>query len=75
MRYIPESEYVSLCDKFLQDLAHDIAFSGLSISEIAKGTRLRWPTVYNASQGVAVRMENAIRIRHFLSEYRKTQER
>lgn len=66
MRNIPESEYVDCCDRFLQELAQAIAFSGLTISQIAKGTRLRWATVYNASQGVGIRMENAIRIRHFL---------
>lgn len=67
MRYIPESEFTAHFDQCLLELARAIAFSGLSLSEIAKGTRLKWDTVYAASQGRAVRMDNAERIRYYLS--------
>ena len=67
VRYIPESEFTANLDQCLLGLARAIAFSGLSLSEIAKGTRLKWDTVYAASQGRAVRMDNAERIRYFLS--------
>ena len=67
VRYIPESEFTAHFDQCLLELARAIAFSGLSISEIAKGARLKWDTVYAASQARPVRMDNAERIRYFLS--------
>ena len=66
VRYIPESEFTAHFDQCLLELARAIAFSGLSISEIAKGARLKWDTVYAASQARPVRMDNAERIRYFL---------
>ncbi len=71
-RYIPESEFTANLDQCLLELARAIAFSGLSLSEIARGTRLKWDTVYAASQGKAVRMDNAERIRYFLKVHKNT---
>ena len=71
-RYIPESEFTANLDQCLLELARTIAFSGLSLSEIARGTRLKWDTVYAASQGKAVRMDNAERIRYFLRVHQNT---
>lgn len=68
MRYIPEMEFNEDYERTLRELARSIAFSGLTIAEIAKGTRMKWSTVYNASQGIAVRMESACRIRYYLKQ-------
>lgn len=72
VRYIPESEFTAHFDQCLLELARAIAFSGLSISEIAKGARLKWDTVYAASQARPVRMDNAERIRYFLRVHQNT---
>ena len=64
--YIAESEYNAHFARIRQELARQIAFSGLSLAEIAKATRMKWDTVYAASQGRPVRMENAARIQYFL---------
>lgn len=66
-RVIPESEYRADFERVRHELARLIAHSGLTLAEIAKGTRLKWDTVYAASQGRAVRMENAARIRYYLN--------
>lgn len=70
-RHIPEHEYSENLDRSLRDLAREIAFSGLSLAEIARGTRMKWDTVYAASQCRPVRMDNAERIRYFIRENRK----
>lgn len=64
--YIPEGEYIAHFERLRQELAREIAFSGLSLAEIAKATRMKWDTVYAASQGRPVRMENAARIQYLL---------
>ena len=64
--YIAESEYNAHFARIRQELARQIAFSGLTLAEIAKATRMKWDTVYAASQGRPVRMENAARIQYFL---------
>lgn len=65
-RHISEREYAENQERALTDLAREIAFSGLSLSEIARGTRMKWDTVYAASQCRPVRMDNAERIRYFI---------
>jgi hypothetical protein len=72
VRHISEREFAENLDRHLRKLAQAIAFSGLSLSEIAKGTRMKWDTVYAASQSRPVRMENAERIRYFLKVYRES---
>lgn len=67
-RFISEAEYVAHFERVRHHLARMIAFSGLTLSEIARGTRLKWDTVYAASQGRPVRMENAARLHLFLTE-------
>ena len=69
MRRIPEHEYASYVDGVLHDLAHRIAVSGLTISELARGTRMSRNTVYMASQGLPVRVESACRIIYYLDQY------
>lgn len=71
---IPESEYRNDYQRTLHELANLIARSGISLAEIAKGTRLKWDTVYAASQGRAIRMENASRIRYYLTQASGNQE-
>lgn len=72
--HILESDYAKHFETCLHELAREIAFSGLSLSEIAKGTRLKWDTVYAASQGRAVRMDNYDRIRFYVGECRRMAE-
>jgi len=66
--YIPETDYIAHFARIRQELARRIAFSGLTLAEIAKATRMKWDTVYAASQGRPVRMENAARIQYFLDK-------
>ena len=66
VRHISEAEFAENFDRCLLELARAIAASGLSLSEIAKGTRMKWDTVYAASQCRAIRMDNAEWIRYFL---------
>ena len=75
MRRIPEQEYTDYTENILHEIQRRIAWSGLTISEIARGTRMKWTTVYNASQGVAVRMESACRIVYFLEKAKDEEKR
>lgn len=70
-RHIPEIEFNDYVGDVLLNLQRKIARSGLSISEIAKGTRMKWGTVYNASQGVPVRVESMCRIIYFLDQVKE----
>lgn len=67
-RTIPEGEFRAEYERIRHELANLIARSGIPLAEIAKGTRLKWDTVYAASQGRAIRMENASRIRYYLTQ-------
>ena len=40
--------------------------SGLSIAEIARGTRCHWETVYHAANNIPVRYDSARRIMYYL---------
>lgn len=75
MRHITEREYIDYTDRMIHGLASAIARSGLSIRQIARETRMRWETVYNASQGIQVRFETACRLHYFLEEARKEKEK
>lgn len=66
--YVPESEYMAFKEARLLDLQRKIARSGLSIAQIAKGTRMKWSTVDRAAQGLPVRMEVACRIEYFIKK-------
>ena len=74
-RIIPEREYSEHFDRCLLDMARLIASSGLSLVEIAKATRLKWDTVYAASQRRPIRLENACRLRYFLEDYKQNKAR
>lgn len=65
---VPETEYMAFKEARLLDLQRKIARSGLSISQIAKGTRMKWSTVDRAAQGLPVRMEVACRIEYFIKK-------
>lgn len=73
VRHISEAEFAENFERCLLALAREIAASGLSLSEIAKGTRMKWDTVYAASQCRAIRMDNAERIRYFLKVHHQKQ--
>ena len=74
MRRIPESEYTRHLDGVLGELAGRIAASGLSISEIARETRMTRNTVTNATQGIPISVVNACRIVYFLDKYQQEHE-
>ena len=70
-RYIPEHEFAEDFARRLQEMARAVAFSGLTLSEIAAAARVKWDTVYKVSQGRPVRMDNAARILYFLEVHEK----
>lgn len=70
-RYIPEHEFAEDFARRLQEMARAVAFSGLTLSEIASAARVKWDTVYKVSQGRPVRMDNAARILYFLEVHEK----
>ena len=71
---VSESEFLEYFEREKHKLANLIARSGIPLAEIAKGTRLKWDTVYAASQGRAIRMENASRIRYYIEIHKKKDE-
>lgn len=75
VRYIPESEFNENFDRLLVSMARAVAFSGLTISEIAAAARVNWKTVYAVSQCTPVRMDSASRIIYFLEDYQRTKEK
>ena len=52
----------------VKSVPEKIAFSGLNLSEIARGTGCHWSTVYNAANGIPVRFDNARRLVYFLDK-------
>ena len=42
--YIPECEFTAYFEQVRLELARKIAHSGLSLSEIARATRMKWDT-------------------------------
>ena len=70
-RYIPEHEFAEDFARRLQEMARAVAFSGLTLSEIASAARVKWDTVYKVSQGRPVRMDNAARILYYLEVHEK----
>lgn len=71
VRHIPESEFNENFDRLLESMARAVAFSGLTISEIAAAARVNWKTVYAVSQCTPVRMDSASRILYFLEDHAK----
>ena len=65
-RYVSEWEYAEDLRKKLNELAEGIARSGMSYSAIARGCRVGWWVVRNASKGIPVRFDSAARIGYFL---------
>lgn len=63
---IPEAEFVADLEQGLDELSTAIKMSGLSIAEIARGTRCHWETVYHAKNKVPVRYDSARRIMYYL---------
>lgn len=63
---ISEEDFSRHTEQLLLDLARRIAFSGLTLAEIARATRMNWKTVYAASQGVPVRLDSYSRLHYFL---------
>ena len=68
VRYIPESEFVADLSRRLQEMARAVAFSGMTISELANAARVKWDTVSKVSQGQPVRMDCAARIMYVIEQ-------
>ena len=73
-RYIPESEFAEDFSRKLSAMARAVAFSGLTISEIAETARVDWRTVYAVSQSRPVRMESACRVMYALKDRESNQQ-
>lgn len=67
--HIPEVDFSDDLSQGLNELAERIAISGLTISAIAKATRLHWQTVYHAANGIPVRFDSYRRLVLFLDKY------
>lgn len=65
-RRIPEAEFAADLEEGLNELSTAICASGLTIAEIARGTRCHWETVYHAQRKVPVRFDSARRILYYL---------
>jgi hypothetical protein len=71
MRYIPESEYRTFVAQRRRELAEAVAASGLTIADIASGTRMKWQTVHRIAHGKSVRNESQDRVRCYLDAYKQ----
>ena len=67
-RRIPESEFAADLAEGLSELSTAIKASGMSIAQIARGTRCHWETVYHAANNIPVRYDSARRILYFLGK-------
>lgn len=67
-RRIPESEFSADLAEGLSELSTAIKASGMSIAQIARGTRCHWETVYHAANNIPVRYDSARRILYFLGK-------
>ena len=65
-RRIPEAEFATDLAEGLAELSTAIKASGLSIAQIARGTRCHWDTVYHAANNIPVRFDSARRIAYYL---------
>lgn len=72
MRHITEAEFRTYVERRRQELALEIAKSGLTIYQIAVGTRMKWQTVQRMAQGKSVRNESQDRVRCFLEVYQQS---
>ena len=66
-KYIPEHEYTEDLSKGLDELSFAILGSGLTIAEIARGTRCHWGTVKHAANRIPIRYDSYRRIMYYLN--------
>lgn len=66
MVQISEKEYIVNEQRRLDDLAHLIGDSGISLYEISKGTRIKYDTLLRAMRRQPIRPENEARIRLYV---------
>lgn len=67
MVQISEKEYIVNEQRRLDDLAHLIGDSGISLYEISKGTRIKYDTLLRAMRRQPIRPENEARIRLYIN--------
>ena len=68
MHHISEGEFRRYAAERRLELAQDIRNSGLTIYEIAKGTRMKWDTVLRISQGKPSHGDSQDRVRCYLEQ-------
>lgn len=66
MKHITESEFRAYTSRKRQELALAVSQSGLTIAEIAAGTRMKWDTVQRIANAQPVRDESQDRVRCYL---------
>jgi dihydroorotase len=67
MVQISESEYVRNEQNRLESLARFISDCGISIYEIAHGSRVKYDTILRALRKQVIRPENEARIRYYIN--------
>lgn len=68
MKHITESEFRAYTSRKRQELALAVSQSGLTIAEIAAGTRMKWDTVQRIANAKPVREESRDRVSCFLEK-------
>ena len=64
--HIPEAEYMDDVSMGLDEIAFAIQGSGLTLADIARGTRCHWGTIKNAANRTPIRFDSYRRIMYFL---------
>lgn len=67
MVYISEQEYISNEQRRLDAFAQLITDSGITLYEIAKGSRVKYDTLLRALRRKVIRPENEARIRYYIN--------
>jgi len=69
---IPEETFQAHCAQQLEKLARDLDQTELSISEIARDTRMKWDTVNRAMTCRPIRFDSAERLRLYVATLKET---
>lgn len=72
MKHITESEFRAYTSRKRQELALAVSQSGLTIAEIAAGTRMKWDTVQRIANAKPVREESRDRVSCFLESHKNS---
>ena len=64
--HITEAEFQRFAKRRRAELAQEITESGVSLYELAKGTRMKWDTIRRISQGKPAHTDTQERVRCYL---------